>query len=826
MLTACGAAAQSTVPAVAVQSAEQRLAASLHRAARQIMASAALSLDTMDASIVLIEQAIELQPNDETLWRSCLALADLAERPALQERALARLSDLAPFDEVVRLRRLSGAVEQFPTAEQRIGAYLKLLLPENQERIGRTVASRLARDLAYLYERVGDSEQMSHWLSESIRLDSANRSAVAFATGYFRQRVTEPFGEAELLVALLMADPADVSTLQALGQLLLAHGANREAVRLLDLAMQHDSESGRIPSDGLVADFAMALWAADRPDDAVVVLNRHQEALDSAFRYHKRIEEPEITREELMALQAPLPPTLGVIRTALLKAQESAQADASLSAVLDSYSRQAEGLTAADKDTLVPLLLEAAWTGLIFGGEPGSLEKAFRDADAMIPLTDEARSRFEGLIALRRGEVDRAVELLTPLADSDSSAKIGLVLAWQQQGRESDAGRALAELARDEQGTLVGVWAADRLNRMVGQRPGPRDAQLAAKLSSLIASIPPIVDRFAHDASLAVAVRASPTKPVFEPFEPVIVNVEITNNSPLPLAVDRDGPIQPLVAIVPTVRVSGVPEIGQLAPIIVDVGRKLRLEPRERLVVPVDLRQTHVGLVLDAIPLRGATVILRTTSNFQLASAQVVVPESLGLQVEGAPFRVDGENVAPEWLRAQIAKIAPEGSGGVDDADDPEEAHAPVSDEPPAEAPAGPPLRDEALVPLALVLRVVTDGAPATWPAEEQALLPTAASAAEAAFDRATPASQAWVMSILPNTPASQAIFDLARTNQDRLVRMAYLVYRVSEVDDPMLEAAMRGEDPVLRRLAELLEAALAGTEEKAPGNPGPTSGQ
>ena len=781
------------------------------------MAGTALSVDTMDAAILLVEQAIELVPNDESLWRSYLALADLAERPEIQERALTQLGELAPFDEVVRLRRLSNAVEQFPTAEQRIEAYLKLLTPENQQRIGKAVASRLARDLAYLHERVGDSEQMSHWLAEAIRLDSANRSAVAFATGYFRHRVTEPFGEAELLVALLMADPADVSTLQAIGQLLLAHGANPEAVRLLNLALQHASKGGRIPPDGIMADLAIALWAVDRPDDAVALINRHLELLETAYRFHARQENPDITREELKDLHAPVPPTIGVIRTALLRAQQSDEADASLASVLDSYSRQAQGLTAADKDTLVPILLEAAWTGLIFGGDPVSLEKAFRDADAMIPLTDQAKGRFEGLLALRRGEIDRAVELLTPLAPEDTSAKIGLVLAWKQQGRDVDAARALPEIASDQQGTLVGAWAADQLKRMVGQRPQPRDPALAAKLGSLIASIPPIVDRFAHDASLAVAVRVAPIKAAFEPFEPVIVNVEITNNGPLPLAVDREGPIQPLVAIVPTMRVSGVPDIGQLMPIIVDVGRKLRLEPREKIVVPIDLRQTHVGLVLDAIPLRGATVMLKAVSNFQLASTHVVVPEVLGMQMEAPPFRVEGENVAPDWLRDQIRTIAPERLESTPAADAPAAAS-------PVAAANGQPITDPQLVHLALVMRVVSDGPPASWPVEEQALLTTADLAVADAFARTRAIGQAWLMSIVPNAAAAQPIFDLARASEDHHVRMAYLVYRVSESDDPMLEAAIRGDDPVLRRCAELLQAAFIAAENTGIGTDGATS--
>ena len=92
----------------------------------------------------------------------------------------------------------------------------------------------------------------------------------------------------------------------------------------------------------------------------------------------------------------------------------------------------------------------------------------------------------------------------------------------------------------------MGVSAADVLAELLGRRVElSRDA---IRLEELAASIPSVIDRFPDEPSLAVSLRVRPAKTTFDPYEPIIINLEIRNNAPFPLAIDERGPIQPQVA--------------------------------------------------------------------------------------------------------------------------------------------------------------------------------------------------------------------------------------------------------------------------------------
>jgi len=179
-----------------------------------------------------------------------------------------------------------------------------------------------------------------------------------------------------------------------------------------------------------------------------------------------------------------------------------------------------------------------------------------------------------------------------------------------------EAARGLLGVYRSRPGSLMAVWAADVLAEMVGKRVGA--GTMAARMERLAASIPSVVDRFAQEPTLAVSVRLLPTKTTFEPYEPIIINLEITNNAPMPLTIDRGGPILPQVALVTNVQMAGEFALPEIPPMIIDIDRRLRIEPREHLVVPVDMRRGGLGQVLNARPLRGATFTVKAIINFRI----------------------------------------------------------------------------------------------------------------------------------------------------------------------------------------------------------------
>jgi hypothetical protein len=49
----------------------------------------------------------------------------------------------------------------------------------------------------------------------------------------------------------------------------------------------------------------------------------------------------------------------------------------------------------------------------------------------------------------------------------------------------------------------------------------------------------------------------------------------------------------------------------------------------------------------------------------------------------------------------------------------------------------------------------------------------------------------------------------MARKDEDKIVRISYLLYCLAGADDPMIDAARRGDDDDVRRVAEMMYARI-----------------
>jgi hypothetical protein len=770
---------------------QQRLAGQFVRAAATMVESQGPSVEMLDTSVLLAVAAVELDPDAER-WRTLLRFADLAERRDLRGEALGRLVRLDPQDEVVRLLYVNDAIERYQTVEQRTKAYRKLLDEKNRRAIGPAVASRLANDYALLLDRAGDVEGFSRWLAEAVAMDSSNRSAAATAAGFFRTNVDDPFAEAELLTTLVLADPSAFDTQTVLGQLLLEHGAYEGAARLYGLATRMQEATGQPPAGGILADYAVAQWAGGDPEAALGIVRRRQRDVDQLHRRWLRQENPQLTPLELARQHAPIATTLATVRAAIHDRLDDPQTEPAPHAVLTSYEWEIntlKGRDDADPAELARRYLEAAWVALWLEGEAQRAGDYLGAADELLRgdgLSPQARARFEGWIALRREDLTRAVELLAPVADRDPAARLGLALARREAGALRDAARDLYAVYSSQPGTLMGVWASDVLAEMVGQRvsPGP----VAARMETLIASIPSIVDRLPDEPGLAVSVRLIPAKTTFEPYEPIIINVEITNNAPVPLAIDDSGPIRPQIAILTSARISHEPGLGDIRPLIVDIDRRLRLEPRQRLIVPVDLRRSALDQVLNRVPLRGATLLVRAILNFRLARPGVYEPGLLGSRAESSPVRVDGFRPTRQNITEAIAAVV----------------------EPDSAQDLGTIALLSHVVPMIKGIREADPRAARDEFGQER-LEDDAAAAIAEAYTRLDAASRAWLLCVMPRQAVGIApVYAMAQKDESKLVRLAYLLNCLTGPDDPMIDAGKRGNDPDVRAVAEMMESTIA----------------
>ncbi len=768
-------------------------AAQLVRGATTLVEAQPLTIQALQVAAMLVEQATELTPSDAETWRALVRISDLAERGDLRARALGRLVRLDPADQVARLLYINEAIERFQTVEQRAASYEKLLNPRNRATLGPAVASRLSHDYAILLDRSGDIDGFAAWLAEAVAQDPSNRSAAATAAGFFRMNVGgDPFAEAELLTTLVLADPTSFNTQAVLAELLLDNGAYVGADRLYKIAAGTLEASSAPPAGGMLADRAVAQWGHGDVAGALQTVRRRQSEADRLHRQQLLRQDPTLSSLDLARRQAPITSTLATVRAAIHNRLGDERAGPTLDSALTSYEAEIEYLKrqqGIDPQEIIKRYLEMALIELWLGGDvqraQGFLEAATAPDEAA-ELTSEARTRFEGWMALRSNDITRAVELLAPAAGSDPAARLGLALALRAEGRLGDSARELHRLATGSPGTLMGVWSADVLREVLGRTLSP--SETAVRLDELVASIPSVVDRLAAEPTLALSMRLVPGKLTFDAYEPVVLNLEIANNAPFPLAIDTRGPIRPQVAILIDAQIAREPELETLRPLIVDIDRRLRLAPNERIVIPVDLRRGALAQVMNRSALRGATLKVRAIADFTFTAGNVIKPGLLGSEAESPPIRIDGVRVTGKWVSEAIADVL--------DPDTTQDLQTMGK-----------------LAHIVQVIRAARERAPLAALegfGNPRQMASDATEALTEGYGKLDPVARSWVLGVIPRGADIEGVYAMARQDDNRLVRIAYLLYCLSGPHDPMIAAGKNADDEAVRLVAAMMESRIA----------------
>jgi hypothetical protein len=77
------------------------------------------------------------------------------------------------------------------------------------------------------------------------------------------------------------------------------------------------------------------------------------------------------------------------------------------------------------------------------------------------------------------------------------------------------------------------------------------------------------------------------------------------------------------------------------------------------------------------------------------------------------------------------------------------------------------------------------------------------------AFRKLDTVSQAWLVCVIPASEVLDRVRDVARAQDDRLVRLAFLLHSLRGLDDPMLVTALNDDDPTLRAVGKLMKLGL-----------------
>ncbi len=770
----------------------QRLANILVRYANEVMVSPDLNVSGMNVALSLYQEAARLDPDQPDTWRKLLRMSLAMDREDLLDWITRNLLRVEPENKKAQLERLQAAIFEYNTVDEQIAALEQLLQPATAESLGPEISSRLAFMLADRHRRRGDLNEFGQWLRESIIMDPTYSDAVGIATGYLRDRVPDHVAYVELLLGLLTADLTDDKILATLNAYLLAEGAYESAVRMIKMRMNQMQARGAPAGSRLYQDLAMAQWGNGDREGALQTIADRREMLNSVYEAMAQAEDPSKSPLELAQLKAPLPPNLAKINAILVRDKDDITRTEAMEDLILSVDFEGglSDMAVEAPQAQANRLLNFYWMLLWLNADPDVLATRLAQIEALAELSDQAKQRIKAWEDLRSGNNEAAVAIFTQDAATHMVSQIGLIEAYINLGQKRDAAKMLLSLWQNQRDLPTGLWARDKLEELLGV-PVPLSAEAMA-MNELVAEIPTILDRVPEDPRLALSMRLRPAEESFKPYDPIILEIEISNNTPLPLAIDRDGPIQDLILLQGDVRVP-YESAAQGPAIVVGIPTRFRLMPFESMVVEIDLRRYWVGTVIDRYPLYGAAVDLTGILNFMMSTGSSSgkpshSPGLMGIETDVTDIRIDGQRVTTAWATRVIDELR------------------------------GEQITTEELVEMALLSHVIASnkGSLIADPLPEEVIV----SAVDIIIDiypRLDSVSRAWLLAVMARSPRLEQIWEMAERSDSLTVNLIQLMRildtaREAGNIEPLLEdsaviSALNSNIPEVRDLAEWMEA-------------------
>lgn len=778
------AAAQLPLPdaAALVEQYRPKLAEAWLREVVLILGSPTVTPENFEPALDLAAAAAAMTPDDPEAWRVALIAAQLCapgvpHARKLEHEAVARIVKLDPSDQVSQFLRLTQVIDSFDTAEQRLAAYRKLLTPESRQTIGPAMSARLAFEMALLQSRTGDIDGFAKSLAEAVSLDPAFPAATEMAAGFFAGRVNDIGAAAELLIAAIVANPTRLATYMDVGAVLMSEGAYRSAVRIFRLALLVNAERSVSAANDITCDLAMAQWGSGDSAAALVTIRQRIQWMDERHRRMLARTNPDMPQRELEQTVSPLSPLMATIYAALARSTKAPEAEKAIARLALNFKALAEDAVRAGEQGTIKmagLMLEMAWATLILGSDPSLVPEMVQGVHKLTPLEEDAHNRFAGWQRLRIGDVEGALTVLRPLAEKDPMARLGFGEALIASGDVRDGAREVLAVANAERGTALGLFAADRIQELVGARPAVGSS--AAALDAAVAELPQGFDRAIESSAATLSLTIVPEKETYGPFERVRFKVTLSNRSALTLAIDSQGPIMSQSACSVSISAIGA-RGGDLPPAIIPIDRRLQLAPLETMTFIYDASITDLGAFMTANPLKGLSATARCVVNFIPRDPRVTVG-FMGREALSAPIRINGMRTDAESLERAWASLRTPG----------------VLPDP---------------VQFALMGHFLATQENQNDPASMQALVLQWQELA-AMWKRYPPLVQSWLIMVMPSQAvADKPLLEVMRESIDPMVITSFLLRRVTTASDSMLDVARRNPDARLSRLADGVQRAM-----------------
>jgi tetratricopeptide (TPR) repeat protein len=748
------------------------------RALEQLRAVDTPTADHYRVAALGMRAALRLSPDDLHLHRR---LADALRAAGDEEAELAvlrRILELDPGDTVVQLRLLNRALRSRQTVEDRLAAYDRLLGPAG-DGLDDALRSRLALDAAMLARETGDERGFVTRLTRATQLDATNKAAAVVASGFALSRLDDPMARVESLANVVLADPVDAQAHLDLARELLSHGAYAGAGRFLERASDVFARSGARPTPEMRTAQVVIGWANDGPeamfaqfDDAVAferyLIDQRQRSVDEGDLPPEEAPAPYVPRrwreEGRLA-----------IALAVDDADQTARALEALEAVDAQRLADLEDADGADADEErarieASRLMRHLWAGAPIDDASGRLGVIEPRLDA------DTTALVRAWIDLRSGAIEEAREAFGALAGFDPRARAGLALSYELEGAPVDAARRYALLVREAPGTLLGMWARTRVERLL-ESP-VRESPLAAELNAYARSLPSALDRMTADPSSFIDLSLAHVRDRIGMLGRVEVRLRLRNGGVLPLAVGDESPLNSRLLLMPEVSLGGTRVLQGLTPEVASLGTRLRLMPGESLEVVYWAGQGPAGRALAQYPAARGTLRWRGLQGF-------------GVMAEGG-YAAGAMNATA--MSDMLQRTAPpESLLGIDGLT---QRISTATGEPRLRA-------------MAMALWLLTNGGNLADPDERFALRSAMAEAIVGVWPSLSPLERSWALHRTPDSlivAETGAIEAAAFADNAPMTVLALLMTRSGAFPDRVLALGRASEDPLVQEYARLVE--------------------
>ncbi len=821
MLAGCPAGAQDMPTPAAIPDGEGRdriTAARLDHLARTVARLAAFDLrltsDPTEAdqrvAQVLLSFACDLEPKDQDLLRRQMEAAYAAGDEQSVLSISKRLFDLDPGDALTQLRLITAAIgRKNQTVEDRLGAYRRFI---DSDRFDQSIRSRLALDAALLERERGNDEAFSKLLNSAVSLDPTNKEAAYALYAYLEPVITDPGKRLDLLGYVLMADPLDPNTHYSIARTLAYHGAFKGARRFHTNALNIRHRSGEGSPQATLENLVLQ-WHTEGPASCVATLTRdlNQMRADAMAEVQRR-KDRKLPLDEVKKPEEVSLPTeeQELMVYAAMAAKDSAASESASRALLEEMLRDVRNLRdplrrgTLSEDKAIEAAMQATLAvhtiRVLANRDINEVEDDLKNSPAMEERFSSEFAIMRAWVRLRRGEFEPAIEALRPLAPDNPMARFGVAMALQQAGRVPEAIAEYRQLVRSSPLDPLAAWARTNA-RELGDREEPETVKA---LEAQTQSIPADFDLMPLKPRDFILVKAELGTDGTEAIDRTSVTISVQNLSRFKLGFGPDRPISSKFLLAPTMESSGSPLDTLALPEVVDMSRRLRLAPRERIEVKVWPDGGQTGWVLEALAHRSVRM--------RWVAVQDYIPGDGGGYRPGV-FATSAETAAT--VRQPLPECGLDGAALAKSILSDTGAALPRL----AVAVRSMALRDTLLGPK-LDKNKAADAPASDAPADKLAPDPEVfkplADAFASRYAQLDPAIRAHVLAIAPPAklaPGMEALDQAAKSETDPLALSVYLVTRVTTPDDPVLVAAQQHADERVRTLAEALPGRLSGDE-------------